>query len=177
MIAADGKPVKAYISLAGVASGASTILRQQLLEKLPADLAARNEAILSSLEKGQPAADVPMPLASLYRPSVQPYLISWFRYTPTDEFKKLRMPCLIVQGDTDIQVPVSEARALKDAKPDAELQIIQGMNHVLKTVPANQVQQLASYGDPKLPLAPKLCKSVARFLAASLLDQPGGDKK
>ena len=177
MVAADGKPVKSYISLAGVASGASTLLRQQLHGKLPADLAAINETILSSLEKGQTVSDVPAPLASLYRPSVQPYLVSWFHYVPEDEIKKLRMPCLILQGDTDIQVPVSEAQALKGAKPDAELQIIPGMNHVLKMVPADHMQQIASYGDPTLPLAPELCKSVTRFLAASMGDQPGGEKK
>ena len=139
-------------------------------------MAERNEAILSALEKGRTASDVPAPLASLYRPSVQPYLVSWFHYVPAEEFKKLRVPCLILQGDTDIQVPVSEAQALKAVRPGAELQIIQGMNHVLKAVPADQRQQIASYGDPALPLAPALCKHMTRFLAASMQVQPEGDK-
>ena len=177
MLAAQGKPVRAFVSLAGVAERAADILRQQLAGKLPPELAARSEAILASLEKGQADGDVPAPLAPLYRPSVQPYLISWFRYVPADEFKKLSVPCLILQGDTDIQVSVSEARALSAAKPDAELQIIAGMNHVLKLVPADQARQLASYGDPTLPLAPELGARLERFLSASLRDSTAPDGK
>ncbi len=177
MLAANGRPVKAFVSIAGVAQGASAALRQQLLGKLPPDLAERNEAILSSLEQGQTVSEVPPLLASLYRPSVQPYLISWFKYVPTDELKKLRVPCLILQGDTDIQVPVSEAKKLEAAKPDAELQVIPGMNHVLKLVPADQAQQLASYSDPALPLAPELGKTLARFIAASMQEPAAKDQK
>jgi pimeloyl-ACP methyl ester carboxylesterase len=172
MLAANRRPVKAFVSIAGVAQGAASILRQQLHGKLPPDLADRNETILASLEKGQVVSDIPPLLASLYRPSVQPYLISWFRYVPAQEFKKLPIPCLILQGDTDIQVPVSEAKALHDANPGAELEVIPGMNHVLKLVPTDQTQQIASYGDPTLPLAPELVKSLVRFLSASMGNRP-----
>ncbi len=165
MLASKGQPVSAFVSLSGPAQGASAVLRQQLRGKLPGDLAVRNEAILVSLEKGQVVADVPASLASLYRDSVQPYLISWFKYVPATELKALTIPTLIVQGDTDIQVGVAEAKALKASKPDAELVIIAGMNHVLKSVPADQAKQLASYGDPSLPLADGLSASLVRFLA------------
>ncbi len=177
MLAARGRPVNAFVSISGVASGASSVLRQQLRDKLPADLAVRNEAILSSLEKGEVVSDVPAPLAALYRPSIQPYLISWFHYVPADEFKQLSMPCLILQGDTDIQVPVSEAKALKAAKPEAELQIIEGMNHVLKLVSLDQTRQIASYSDPALPLAPELKKTLVSFLSTSMRERAVDNKK
>jgi alpha-beta hydrolase superfamily lysophospholipase len=74
------------------------------------------------------------------------------------------MPVLLVQGTSDIQVGVEEARALKAARPDAGLAIIPDMNHVLKLVPAGQAQALASYGDPTLPLAPQLVTALAGFL-------------
>lgn len=173
MLASKGQPARAFISLSGPAQGASAILRQQLRGKLPGDLAERNEAILVSLEKGQVAQDVPAPLASLYRDSVQPYLISWFKYVPATELKTLTMPTLIVQGDTDIQVGVAEAKALKAAKPDAELVIIEGMNHVLKSVPADHAKQLASYGDPSLPLADGLSASLVRFLTIAFQNPQG----
>ncbi len=168
MLAAKGRPVKAFVSIAGPAQGAAAILRQQMKQKLPPELAERNEVVLSSLEKEQEVSDVPAQLAAFYRPSVQPYLISWFKHVPTVEIKELQVPCLILQGDTDVQVPVSEAKALSVAKPDAELQIIQGMNHVLKLVPMNQTQQLASYGDPTLPTAPELIKNLVQFLSVSM---------
>ena len=166
MLAAQGRGVSAFVSIAGAAQGAASILRQQLASQLPADLAERNEAILSSLERGEAVGDVPAPLAALYRPSVQPYLISWFKRIPALEIKELRVPCLILQGDTDIQVSVTEAKALSAAKPDAELQIIHGMNHVLKQVALDPARQLASYGDPALPIAPGLSEALVRFLSA-----------
>ena len=168
MLAVTGRPVRAFASIAGAAQGASSVLRQQLHGKLPPELAAHHETILSSLERGLVVSDVPAALAFLYRPSVQPYLMSWFNHVPAVEIAGLRMPCLILQGDTDLQVPVSEALTLHTAKPGAELQIVRGMNHVLKRVPADPALQIASYGDASLPIAPELGESLVRFLRASM---------
>ena len=71
---------------------------------------------------------------------------------------------LIVQGTTDIQVSVAQAEALSRARPEARLLIVEGMNHVLKSVPADPTQQVASYTDPSLPLAPGLIEAIAGFL-------------
>jgi pimeloyl-ACP methyl ester carboxylesterase len=80
----------------------------------------------------------------MFRPSVQPYLISLFRQDPA-AFAQLKMPALIVQGSNDMQVGVGDAQALKAAKPDAELVLIDGMNHVMRIVPNDVKRQLASY--------------------------------
>lgn len=167
MLASQRTRPAAYISLSGIADAASVVLRKQTAGKLPPDLAAANERILSSLEQGKLANDVPAPLAMLYRPSVQPYLISWFKYVPAQTIGTLKMPVLIVQGDNDLQVGVDQAQGLKAAKPDATLAIIPGMNHVLKIVPADPQQNLASYANPSLPLAPQLVTSVDEFLRAA----------
>ena len=76
----------------------------------------------------------------------------------------MNVPVLIVQGTTDIQVGVEDARALAAAKPAAKLEIIEGMNHVLKIVAADQTKQIASYSDPTLPVAPRLIDVVAAFV-------------
>jgi len=164
MPAARRAGADAYVSVAGIADGVGTILRRQLAGKLTPELAAANERILASLEGGAAAAAVPAPLAGLYRPSVQPYLISAMRYKPLEQMAALRIPVLIVQGTTDIQVGVDQAQMLKAARPDAVLAIVPGMNHVLKAVPADQARQLASYNDPALPLAPQLADAIAGFL-------------
>ena len=164
MLAAERAGASAYVSLAGVAEGPGAILRKQTAGKLPPPLAADNERILASLEQGKQVADVPPALAALYRPSVQPYLISWMQYVPARRIAALRMPVLIVQGSTDIQVDAGQAQALKAARPDAGLAIIEGMNHVLKEVPADQQRQMASYGDPALPLHPQLAPALIGFL-------------
>jgi pimeloyl-ACP methyl ester carboxylesterase len=164
MVAAQKAGANAFVSLAGVARVASDVLRTQMAGKLPPELAAQNEAILSALEHGQTAATVPKELAGLYRDSVQPYLVSWFRYVPSERIGALGVPVLIVQGTTDIQVAVSEAEALKKARPQAQLAIIPGMNHVLKLVDAGMPAQLASYSDPALPIAPALMAVLIDFL-------------
>lgn len=168
LVGAQRSPTLSFISVAGPAEKATSVLRRQLHGRLPSDLAERNEAILSSLEAGQPSGDVPPQLLALYRPSVQPYLISWFKYQPTTELAKLNIPCLILQGETDIQVGVSDAEALHAARSECQLKVIQGMNHVLKLVPADQLQQVASYGDPSLPIAAELIQTLTQFLPAAM---------
>jgi uncharacterized protein len=153
-----------FVSMAGSADDAATLIRRQLAGRLPPELAAQSETLLSKLEAGQTSTDVPSELVSLYRPSVQPYLISWIKYKPREEFAKLQAPCLIVQGTTDIQIAVGDAEGLAAANPRCELKIIDGMNHVLKAVPANMQQQQASYSDPSLPLASAFITEVTDFL-------------
>lgn len=155
----------AFVSIAGIARPASAVLRDQLRPQLPPALWDESERILAILEAGNTAEDVPQPLFALYRPSVQPYLISWLRYDPAQELARLDVPILIVQGTTDIQVSTGEAHTLHEAAPEAEMLMIEGMNHILKDVPPDPAQQQASYSDPSLPLAEGLVERIARFIA------------
>ena len=163
-IAAARTHPNAFISVAGVGRSAGLVLREQINGKLPAQLFQANENILRELEAGRTTEDVPPALKSMYRASVQPYLISWFKYNPVEVVASIKEPILICQGTTDIQVAVEEAEALKKAAPTAKLVIIQGMNHVLKTVPADTVKQTASYSDPALPINVELMKSIIEFV-------------
>lgn len=172
ILAAQRTGANAFISVAAPARNASQVLREQLRSQLPTVLWQESERILAALEQGKQAASVSPELNELFRASVQPYLISWFRYTPAQEIKRLTMPVLIVQGTTDIQVPVSEAQALKMAKPDAELKIIEGMNHVLKAVPPDPKQQIASYSEPRLLIVPELVEVIYQFIARPFTVNP-----
>lgn len=154
----------AFVSIAGASKSASAILREQLLTKLPADLLKESDRILAALEAGSTADAVPPPLAALYRPSVQPYLISWMKYDPAREVARLAVPVLIVQGTTDVQIAVDEAHRLKNANPKADVAIIKGMNHVLKAVEGDLAQQVSSYSDPKLPVVRELIERVSEFV-------------
>lgn len=162
--AAQDAQADAFVSIAGIARPAPDVLRDQLRPQLPAELWQESERILATLAAGRTTDSVPPALAALYRPSVQPYLISWFRLDPAEEIARLRIPILIAQGTTDVQVRIEEAHALHASSPDAEMAIIEGMNHVLKVVPADAAQQQASYIDPMLPVAPELVERIASFL-------------
>ena len=163
-IAAARTHPNAFISVAGVGRSAGLVLREQINGKLPAQLFQSNEKILRELEAGRTTEDVPPALKSLYRASVQPYLISWFKYNPAEIVVSIKEPILICQGTTDIQVAVEEAEALKKAAPSAKLVIIEGMNHVLKSVAADPAKQTASYTDPALPINAELMKNIIEFV-------------
>lgn len=164
MLAAQQAGAAAFVSIAGIADGPSVVLRKQLAGKLPPELDKESERILAALENGATVENVPPALMTLYRPSVQPYMISWFRYVPAQRIAALSMPVLIVQGNTDIQVAVAQANGLHRAKPDATLAIIPGMNHVFKHVRADPALQAAAYSNPSLPVSPLLVKAVGDFL-------------
>jgi uncharacterized protein len=162
MLAAGKLAASGYLSIAGVGRpAAQAILEQVRSQPLPAALMQQVQDIVSALEAGHTVDSVPPALAALFRTSVQPYMISWFRYDPAAEIAKLKMPILILQGTTDIQVSVADAKLLAKGNPAAKLVVIDGMNHVLKEVPAARDKQIASYSDPSLPLAAGLVNEIA----------------
>lgn len=164
MVACQKAQLDGCVLIAGAGNALDDILRVQLKPRLPPELYAQNERILLALKRGEQVSDVPPALLALYRPSVQPYLISSMQVDPRAVVGALRMPLLILQGSTDLQVAVADAQALSAAAPAARLVIVPGMNHVLKMVSGDLAQQMPSYGDPALPLAPALVDAVTAFV-------------
>jgi fermentation-respiration switch protein FrsA (DUF1100 family) len=105
-------------------------------------------------------------LMMIFHASVQPYLISWFKYDPRVEIAKLKIPMLIVQGDRDLQVSMQDAEYLKAAAPSATFVSVHGMNHVLKWVPESKEENLASYNNPALPLSEPFAEAVLQFISS-----------
>lgn len=165
-LAAGRSRVEAFVSIAGLANRASDVLRAQLEPKLPPALYATAARIIAALEKGEDPGEVPEALGAIFRPSVQPYLVSWFRVVPTEAYARLEAPILIVQGDADIQVGVAEARALQAAAPRATLEIVPRMSHVLKAVTDDPGSQMRGYTEPAVPIVPSLGPRIAKFIAA-----------
>lgn len=163
-LAAELAGADALVAIAGSGRPIDQVLLEQLRSRLPQPLLAYSRALIGDLKAGRTREDIPDPLQILFRPSVQPYLITLFRQDPAAAFARLRIPALIVQGTRDIQVGVADAEALKRAKPNAELALIDGMNHVLRIVPADLRRQLASYDEPDLPLAQELEQVVGDFV-------------
>ncbi|MTV39564.1 alpha/beta hydrolase [Duganella radicis] len=155
----------ACVLIAGIGHGLDDILREQLKDKLPPTLLAESEEILTSLKQGKTIDKVPPPLMALYRPDVQPYLISTLRHDPRQAIAALKMPVLILQGTSDIQVPQAEAKLLSAAAPQAKVVIVEGMNHVLKIVGDDKALQQKSYASPDLPVAPQLIEALSSFVA------------
>ena len=166
LAAQNNSGVSKYISIAGPARKAGDILRFQL-ESQPEPIKKMCLDAIETLEKGDTIANVSPLLYSLFRPSVQPYLISWLRYTPSEEFARLTIPTLIVQGTTDIQVAEEEASLLHQALPAARICIIKNMNHVLKECDTmDKALQMPSYYTPDMPLHQELAGCICGFILA-----------
>jgi hypothetical protein len=171
MVTASRVGANAFVSLEGAGRPAANVLRSQLAAQLPSNLLAEVNQVLSELETGRTVPELPPGInavpavgQALFRQSVQPYLASWFQYDPARVIAEFTGPSLVVQGTTDLQVPVSDGEALAAAAGDGTLAVIEGMNHVLKIAPADPQANIATYGDPTLPLAPDLVTALGSFL-------------
>jgi pimeloyl-ACP methyl ester carboxylesterase len=164
LVAAKTAGADAFISLEGAGRKAQDILVEQLKPQLPPELMSQTERILGALTAGTMPDSVPPVLAALFRPSVQPYLIAWFKYDPAVEIGNLDVPVLIVQGTTDIQTSMTDANALAAGNKSARLLTIEGMNHILKEVSGDRLAQLPKYSDPSLPVVPKLIDEIVAFM-------------
>jgi len=163
-LAAEQAGASAVITLAGSGRPVADVLREQLAQRLPPAQLPAGVALIDRLQAGQTSLDVPAPLRQVFRPSVQPYLITLLHQDPAAAFARLKVPALIVQGRNDIQVEVADAERLKAAKPDAQLALIDGMNHVLRISPRDMSQQRDSYRNPELPLARELGERIVLFI-------------
>jgi len=166
ILAAQHSAVRSVVSIAGAGRKAGDVLLAQLEGKLRRDLMESSRDIVASLNKGTTVTDVPRALYAAFRPSVQPYLVSWFRYDPAAEAAKLDVPLLVLQGTSDIQVSELDARLLAHASRHATLVIVTGMNHIFKDVTGGPAEQAKSYADPTLPIDASLVRAIVNFLSA-----------
>ena len=164
-LAARRADVAGLVLLAGAGESADRIIARQLAAAgVPQGLQTESGRIAERLRSGQPVTDVPNDLLSLYRPSVQNYLMSWLALDPAAELARVRGAVLILQGTTDLQILPDDARRLASARPDAKLVFIDGMNHVLKEAPLDRRANLNTYIKSDLPLAPELLPAIADFI-------------
>jgi pimeloyl-ACP methyl ester carboxylesterase len=163
MIAAREANADGYISVSGSGERIDRTIDKQMKEQAP-QMAAQAAILLDSLSKGYTVQEPGGPLNGLFRASVQPYMISWLKLEPQQEIKRLAIPVLILQGKTDIQVSVGDAKALKTANPAATLVLIDSMSHILKEGPADRQKNMATYFQPDLPLKPELISTIVGFV-------------
>jgi fermentation-respiration switch protein FrsA (DUF1100 family) len=164
MLAAVNK-VDAFISLAGAGRSIDKIIVDQLAKQSPELSENARNAFQEIKERGKTSNYSPL-LQSIFRPSVQPFMRSWMKYEPADEIAKLEIPILIVNGSFDIQVDTTEAELLKEAKPKAELVILDKMNHVFRKIEGDDLENTKAYNEPNRPLHPELIPALVGFIKA-----------
>jgi hypothetical protein len=166
--AQDPKGICGVILVSGAGRPYGEVIRAQLrANPANAPLLASGEAALDQLEAGKrvDGATLPAPLQPLFRDNVQGFLIEAFSYDPAKLAGAIKLPVLILQGDMDLQVAVTDAELLKRGQPAATLKILPGINHVLKPVDGDdRAANAATYGNADLAITPAVPEAIAAFV-------------
>ena len=84
LLVAQKGGISKFVSLAGAGSSSATLIEEQIAKNAP-QLKEESQKIINQLRKGELVENLSSYLAPVFRKSVQPYLISWFKYEPTQE--------------------------------------------------------------------------------------------
>lgn len=162
MIAAKDK-ADGFISIAGAGQEIDDVIVDQLSKQAPG-LVENARKSFDDLRVNGVAQNYSPGLASIFRPQIQPFIYNWMQYNPQEELDKLSIPILIINGDKDLQVQVSEAEKLQAVKPDAMYKVIPKMNHVLKEIEGNDLENSKSYNQYNLPVSKELITTITQFI-------------
>ena len=162
MIAAQRR-ADAFVSIAGAGQEIDDVIVDQLEKQAPG-LRENARSAFDDLRANGIAVQYSPGLASIFRPSLQPFLISWMKFNPQEELSKLQIPVLIINGDKDLQVQLSEAQLLRKAKPGAQFELIEGMNHIFREIKGDDVDNSKTYNNPSLPIMEEMVDVIARFI-------------
>ncbi|MEW6508275.1 MAG: alpha/beta hydrolase [Bacteroidota bacterium] len=163
MVASAIEPPNMFISIAGAGKSADLLLKEQLKSQ-PKEIIDISFPIIDSLKLGITYENVNPILFSLFRPSVQPYMISWFKYDPQIEISKLNIPVLIIQGTNDIQISTEDATLLSKSNQNSQLVQIDSMNHIFRIVENDMLINVSTYNNETLPISKELVKSIVDFV-------------
>ena len=159
-----GAKANKFVSIAGAGESADKLIKSQIASKSNKQLEDMTFPIIDSLKSGNKVNKVDPLLNSLFRPSIQPYLISWFKYDPQTEIKKLTVPVLVLQGNNDMQVGVKDAESLAQANKNSQLAIIDKMNHIMKIIDGDKQANMDSYNNETLPISEVLIEKIVSFI-------------
>ena len=152
-----------FISLAGAGQNIGNVLIEQVTKTAP-QFTEDTKRIVEKLQKGRTTNDYPEALSSLFNGDIQPFMINWMSYSPTEELKKLNMPILIINGTKDFQVSVNEAKLLMESNTNAKLKIIDNMNHVLFIIEGDDLENSKSYNESWRKISTDLISAISDFI-------------
>lgn len=162
MAAADDPSLRALALIAAPARTGRALVDYQ------GRLAIQSDSTLA------PHLDSLLVMAAAQRDSLaaaSPWFRSLLAHDPVPVARRLRMPVLLVQGETDRQVPAAEAPALAAAiraggNRDVSVRLFPAVNHLLLRDPDGSVAGYAAL--PSKQVVPEVLGALADWLAAKL---------
>lgn len=170
-LGAAGSPVAGLVVACASADGVRDAYAKAVA-RAPEGLRAEGEALVASLSAGHIVDPVSSYYADAFRPSLQPYLIEAFARDLETELAAYEGPCLLVQGNMDMQATLADLLALRAARPDALVAMPARMNHVLKDVSQDVDDNRAAFADPSYPVSAELVDVITGFISGSFVGLP-----
>ena len=162
MVASRDKADK-FIALAGSGKSIDHVIIDQITQMDPA-LVRETQRSFKLLRQGQVVKNYPQALSGILSPDLQAFMLSWMNYNPQELIKDLDIPILIISGTKDLQVPIAEAELLKAASSNAELKLIDNMNHVLFIIEGKELENSKSYNESFRPISSELITELVAFM-------------
>jgi len=162
LLAAEAE-VEGFISLAGAGNPIDQIILEQITKTAPF-FTEDTKRVLEILKNGNTTTDFPPALASMFNLDIQPFMSNWMQYNPQKLIENLDIPVLLINGTKDLQVSTKEAQLLKEHKTDAELVIIENMNHLLFEINGDDLVNTKSYNELQHQIVPEVITSIVRFI-------------
>jgi uncharacterized protein len=138
---------------------------------LPPELSSEMRSAIASLEQGKRVDSLQHPLLYMnLRPTVQPYLISMFRYQPAKELAKFSAASLVLGGARDVDITPNEVKQLlANSNSQARFVAVDNMNHALREAASPEERLTGMAGKSRsaamaAPIAPKLISEIAEFV-------------
>jgi hypothetical protein len=161
-LAAKKVKVCAIIEASGASRPFAAVLAGQLKTAFDAGKFTKDDydqatRILDQLAAGKQVLDPPKKLDSLFRRSVQPYLISWLNLNPVEALKTTT-PVLILQGSSDFELNSEDPRRLSTGPKNVRVVMLPGADHDLEIKAADPKAER-----PRI-LSPQVASSIQTFL-------------
>jgi pimeloyl-ACP methyl ester carboxylesterase len=163
LLAANEKP-DAIVLVSTGGRPLRAILREQLASKVDAATMAEVDRLLADIAAGRPLDRVPQGLEALFNPLVASYLKSEMDIDPAARLRALKTPATVVQGETDAQTGLDDAKLLGKARTNVKVVLLPGVNHLLKAEKTRALPQ-PSYTDPSIPVVPAAVDAIAAGVA------------
>lgn len=151
-IAQVDDPVCGVILVATPGRPLGEVKEQRRANAPNAPLLPRADTAIDALAAGRRVdeGELPVPLAQLFAPAVQGFLISAFGLNPVWLAERTSKPMLIVQGEADLQVGIRDAEILKAAAPSADLVRLAAW----KATSLSRHKRVAQLGTSMAPIGP-----------------------
>lgn len=151
-----------FVLLCGMIEAMDSTVIKQITDRAPF-LLDTVKSYFDTLNAGRKLSNINMNLTSIFRPSIQNFLIDMLKYNPKEVYKNVKSNTLFIGGGYDMQIKGEEIEALAN-EIGVQYKVFPEMNHVLKKSPKDYLGQLNTYSNPDLPLYDGLVDEIVKFL-------------